>query len=508
MASTDGITTGTATAVPEYASGVNVPVPTKPTVNIIPHRSVCDANTRCDRCRRLGCSGCVHTDGTHIGLCAVCARNFREEETDLHPIPTAEELKDIPAIVMPPALFKKGQKVMIFDTGKIFKEWEIMAKALGADNWQIGNTANKNTICKILNVGLHLDQPRKGHVYLLQMESYPNRQILCLETGLDGSEEAVNWKRLCIGQKVIIKNSFKTPKFYDPSYSGTMTGMKGQSFLISQQLTDKRCYKLSGDTEENVWSHEWLEPVKPILRKDRAVKGDTFFIKSPIKRLYYIPWIRMECRRNSGGRQGCKTPNLPYTFTSEIKGKKEIKIEENLFRELRAVHQEYSNFWGWRTDNSSQSQPLPLAFILGEKNGVVVTALPVFNDFKSPRGCGQMVTIEERDFTNLTAEIIKMKCSPCGIARLGGFNVYDDSARGDSLSQLRRYKDFFILSIGRNGMLIQSQNKDGYTEPHSFEVVKLKDMKKGGITKDALIPTDTPAKAEEVPVIHEDAVEF
>ena len=440
----------------------------KPDKLVIPHSVVCDGNTRCDKCRRLGCVGnCVHSEGEHLGLCVVCAGNYKEEDVILHPVPSAKELKDIPALVMPPAKYKKGEKVCIISANEINREFLAQAKALGTDKWAIGNNASNLSIGVILASGLNVDRPRKGHIYLLRMEEYPNREILINEKGISNEKKYVNFKLMHVGQLVRIKSGFPKPIGHDPSYSSEMSKKVGQIFRITQKMTDRRCYTLNDGTG-GTYSHDWLEQLRPFLKKDNPVKEKQLKIRDTVKRMAYECWIRQTWR---GGVNLTKTRVEPALIDNGYPGKENL-IDIELFNELNFIHKDIVNYWG-APNSGATGNIIPPTFILGQRNGVACIALPVFHNFMAPGGCGQMSRINSEEFSTLCADLVAKKYTPCGVARLGTFNINDNSSRGESLSELRKYKDFYILSIGRNGMCLETYSSGKL----NYRVINRKEVK-------------------------------
>lgn len=471
-------TTGTATPVDIFDTPVTTPtsappVEKKPAITIIPHQVVCDADTRCDKCRRLGCSGCVHTEGEQLGLCVVCAGNYKETDVVIHPIPTAEELKTIPPLVMPPAKYKKGERVCIISANEILRDFVAQAKAMGSDAWVAGTTANNLSIGKIITSGLNVERPRKGHVYLVQMEAYPHRQILVAEKGISNEKKYVNFKLMFVGQLVRVKPKFDTPVGYNPNYSSQMQKNAGQVFRIMEKMQDRRCYNLN-DGSGGMYSHEWLEQLRPFIKQDRPIKEKHLKMKDTVKRLTFEAWIRQSWR--SGG----KGPSVSRTEPNPVEGRfdrgKEHLVGLELFQELNVIHKDLINHWGIHSGTST-GQMIPLVFILGEKHGVVSIALPCFNNFQAPGGCGQMPNIKQEEFSALCADLVAQKYTPCGIARLGAFSINNPDGRGSSLKELSRYKGFYILSMGRDGMNIEMSDSGGYPVQYNYRVINRKEVK-------------------------------
>jgi hypothetical protein len=379
--------------------------------------------------------------------------------------------------------YKIGQKVTLISSGNIYAAFAGMASYLQATCWESEFVFPNGTVGVITNLGLHLDRPNDGFLYLFKSG---NKEVVVGERGLTSElpRKIPHWP-YHVGQKVRIRKELKE-NGYSPNLNSSMLQYVGRECYIEgvRNFLSSRWCSISFDNTDYWWDYSWLELIPPILRKDKAPKIEKFkTINFPEVELSpeYIEWIRHPYRREVKYSSKC-FPEIPYEFKTSDPASMTVQIEGKLFKELFLVFCEFMTHWGYRPDNYAHQSAKPCCFLLGEQDGVVSKALPLNWDkfAKVMSGCGQMTEIRSEELSTAICEMNELGFQPCGIARVGVFPTKNSSQRGESLSDLMQMfheSRFFVLSIGRDTMLIESLDKHGNLHKHNYII---KNFKKGG----------------------------
>jgi len=157
-----------------------------------------------------------------------------------------------------------------------------------------------------------------------------------------------------------------------------------------------------------------------------------------------------------------------------------IKIYISLFKELKYVHKLFFTYWGKHKVYSTHYETMPAQFLLGEKDNIIMYAEPVMKYSCYGDNCGNMHKIDGNYMAELMMNIISKGYNPCGIARIGVFYHYDNG-RGRGLYDIYQIckgnPNFFVLSLGKEDLVIDYIDKEGYTKQHNYIVGSLKTLR-------------------------------
>jgi len=463
--------------------------------NFINHVESCAGDLNCIICGRPVCRKCSRQDSVStdslipqdkVGFCLICAGVYNSSEIGLHSAPNEKSV-----MIMPKAKFKKGQNVSIAETYDMIDYIDLALLINSGTTFEKENLmVQRGSKCKIIGKGIHPHRKDLQWIYLVRV----------LKTGVDylfyekGLEPTPKFKHypFHVGQKIIVRNEFYTFPSIRGNPSGTyeMREFIGKEGYISKVVSHPSCpfvyYNITTDEQHYQWNHHWLEPISPILRKNGSVPIDLFTVtdRGIDNKEQYLQWIQYGDRGER--RTGKSTPDIPLEFKRGETNLKTIRIHEDVFKKLYSTYCEFISYWGYNLDES-YSQAKPCVFLLGERKGKIIKAIPLnYGSFmKKIQGCGQMTGISTGELSIAMTEMYALDINPCGIARVGAFLVGKNYYRGSSVEEIRdaTRSNFYILSLGRNGMAIET----GGTGYYNNYIISDFKRKKGGVRRNELI---------------------
>lgn len=113
----------------------------------------------------------------------------------------------------------------------------------------------------------------------------------------------------------------------------------------------------------------------------------------------------------------------------------------------------------------------PVCFLLGKnKNDILTQIVRLYKASGDYDECKNMVTINTSTIAKASIKIYKEHAVPCGIARVGNFDLHSESMRGSSLSEVGAMGGF-ILSMTKNGIAIERKLKDQPIRDYKYKIV-------------------------------------
>ena len=377
----------------------------------------------------------------------------------------SSKIKPPPEVKMEEQVFKIGEKVIILNGGHIYYSDKKLAEHLKLTRFKLEYNPS-NIIGIITQIGKHYDTNSNRWIYVVEAKREGvTVELLILRGGLIKTNDLYENLPYRVGQKVKVKEQLEQSLFNAVGINDEILNTRGKEFQIAEIIPNLN-YTLNTD-RNFLMHHGWLEPVGKILKKDEpmsVVWPETKSLKDLIEHKK---------------RKGNKYPQKTYPLVDKVYKSPygdsipKVLISNKLYKELNNVFTMFMNYWGYSME-ASHYNSLPVCFLLGKKDEIVSKAV-AFQKGKFIRimsGCGQMPTLNPEEIAINTAKLAEKGYIPCGIARVGSFDVNQEYQRGDSMSQIQQFgPGFFILSFGRTGIKIQSpRNYDIVT--NSYEVVK------------------------------------
>lgn len=186
---------------------------------------------------------------------------------------------------------------------------------------------------------------------------------------------------------------------------------------------------------------------------------------------------RMQVSWSNGNHNLYKETDLVIADLKERKAY-EAKLQRQIKRELqdktvkfsKRVHKEFQQTLK-KEFNKRESEVHPVCFLLGKNSKNVIVKAERLTGWG---GCSNMAGLSQKELIDTSLRMYKSRVIPCGICRVGLFDIDDGDERGDSLDEVSSMgPKAFIVSFTFAGKRVERVSSQyGKLKQYGYKVVK------------------------------------